>query len=162
MKNAYIFDIDSTLSDNSQRVHYILPPEGAIHFNIDELDWQPDWESFYADCKNDKPIRDVARLARDLISAGKAILFVTGRPEKCRKDTTLWLQRYITASDFPILLYMRKNGDYRQDAVVKKEIYETILKDSWWIEGVFEDRTQCVNMWRKLGLTCYQVAEGDY
>lgn len=42
------------------------------------------------------------------------------------------------------------------------------MKGNWhrklyeWAWGVFEDRKQCVDMWRSLGLTCYQVADGNY
>ena len=57
---------------------------------------------------------------------------------------------------------MRETNDYRQDAVIKKEIYEKEIEGKYCIQGVFEDRTQCVNMWRKLGLTCFQVTDGDY
>ena len=28
--------------------------------------------------------------------------------------------------------------------------------------GVFEDRDRVVKMWRDLGITCFQVAEGDF
>lgn len=60
------------------------------------------------------------------------------------------------------MLFMRKDGDFRPDWEVKKEIYEKELKDKYEILGVFEDRTQVVQMWRSLGLTCYQVCEGNY
>ncbi|WP_203780134.1 phosphatase domain-containing protein [Paractinoplanes rishiriensis] len=32
----------------------------------------------------------------------------------------------------------------------------------WRIVGVFDDRQQVVRMWRALGLTVFQVAEGDF
>jgi len=30
------------------------------------------------------------------------------------------------------------------------------------VEFVLDDRNQVVNFWRYLGLTCFQVAEGDF
>lgn len=30
------------------------------------------------------------------------------------------------------------------------------------VEIVFDDRNSVVKMWRLLGLTCFQVAEGDF
>lgn len=54
------------------------------------------------------------------------------------------------------------DGDYRQDKDVKEEIYKNTDWGMFRIEGVFEDRKQCVDMWRRMGLTCYQVADGDY
>lgn len=61
----------------------------------------------------------------------------------------------------PILL-MRDAGDYRKDAVVKEEIYETCIKGKWNVHLVFDDRDQVVKMWRSKGLTCYQVANGGF
>ena len=59
---------------------------------------------------------------------------------------------------------MRKAGDYRSDVEIKQE-----LLDNWLthhkkeeILRVFEDRKQVADMWRKNGITCYQVAEGNY
>ena len=62
----------------------------------------------------------------------------------------------------PSDLYMRKDGDYRPDCIVKREIYEQEIKDKYDVVGVFEDRDSCVKMWRALGLTCFQVADGSY
>lgn len=161
MNNAYIFDIDGTLADCSHRLHYILPPEGAIHFNIEELDWQPDWESFYNECVNDKVIQPVADLLNIIQNSGEEIIFVTGRSDKYMEQTLEWICDKVIHKNTTIL-FMRKDGDHREDCVVKKEIYEEDIKPYFNVLGVFEDRTQCVKMWRSLGLTCYQVAEGDY
>ena len=57
------------------------------------------------------------------------------------------------------LLYMRKDGDTRPDYVIKPELVKDFIDD---IYMVFEDRDQVVKMWRDLGITCLQVANGDY
>lgn len=91
------------------------------------------------------------------------IIIVTGREdtEVCRKETLKWLNRYLTCSDF--LFYMRKEKDYRKDAIVKTEIYNEHIKDKYCVAAVFDDRTQVVNdCWRKLGLLCNQVWKGDF
>lgn len=157
---AYIFDIDGTLADCSQRLHFIQPPESLVHFEVGETDWKPDWESFYKDCVNDKPILPVIELAQVLKESYQDLIFVTGRPEKYMEETMEWLCNHLE-TDY-ITLMMRENGDHRPDYIVKKEIYEECIKDFYIIDGVFEDRKQCVDMWRSLGLTCYQVADGNY
>lgn len=145
---AHIFDIDGTLADCSQRLHFIQQEK-------------PDWDAFYKDCVNDKPIKPVLNLLRLIYEDEQDVIFVTGRPEKYRKQTTLWLSKYLMSEHFG--LAMRKDGDHRPDYIVKKEIYEKEIKPYFkHIGGVFEDRKQCVDMWRSLGLTCYQVADGDY
>jgi len=159
----YIFDIDGTLADCSQRLHFILPSKEDISGDIDLDKIAPDWESFYKDCVNDKPIAPTVELLRALQEYGAKIIFVTGRPNKYMKETLQWLEKN---TDKPVYgLYMRKNDDHRPDYIVKKEIYETQIKPNLKNEciwGVFEDRKQCVDMWRSLGLTCYQVADGIY
>lgn len=143
----YIFDIDGTLADCSQRLHFIQQEK-------------PDWESFYKDCVNDKPIASTLDLLRALQDDGAEIIYITGRPCKYMNETMQWLKTY---TEEPVrYLYMRANGDHRPDYVVKKEIYEEDIKPYHHIDGVFEDRKQCVDMWRSLGLTCYQVADGNY
>jgi len=57
-------------------------------------------------------------------------------------------------------LRMRAAGDFTADEELKRQwIQEYKLED---IICVFDDRTKVVNMWRDLGLTCFQVAPGDF
>lgn len=156
----YIFDIDGTIADGSQRLHYILPSKKDIMGEVDLDKIAPDWESFYKDCVNDKPITPTIDLLRALHERGAKIIFVTGRPEKYMDETLQWLQKYACKNVEG--LFMRKDGDHRPDYIVKKEIYDEHIKPYHHIDGVFEDRKQCVDMWRRIGLTCYQVADGNY
>ena len=57
---------------------------------------------------------------------------------------------------------MRKNGDFRKDFIIKKEIYEKFIKPKYEVLFVLEDRDQAVKMWREEGLTCLQVAPGNF
>ena len=59
-------------------------------------------------------------------------------------------------------LFMRPWGDHRRDSIVKQEVFESEIRHRWRIVGVFDDRQHVVRMWRSLGLTVFQVAEGDY
>jgi hypothetical protein len=56
----------------------------------------------------------------------------------------------------------RKSGDNRKDSVVKEEIFNEHIKPNFIVEFVLDDRNQVVEMWRKLGLTCLQVADGNF
>ena len=147
---AYIFDIDGTIADCSHRLHFIA----GRH---------KDWDAFYAACKNDRAIPDVVCLLRLLTAHNIAILFITGRPQRISDQTERWL---IEVADYKLSLdsciKMRKDGDHRPDYIVKREIYEQEIKDKYDVVGVFEDRDSCVKMWRELGLTCFQVADGSY
>lgn len=158
---AVIFDIDGTIADCSHRLHFIQPPAGLIHFKKDETDWKPDWDAFYDACAEDKPIIPVIDLCNIVgCLANRDIIFITGRPERMKNPTLTWIMKR-TALKY-CSIYMRKDGDHRPDWQVKREIYETQIKDKYDVIGVFEDRDQCVQMWRELGLQCYQVNKGDY
>ena len=148
MKHAFIFDIDGTIADCSHRLKHIQNDT-------------PDWDTFYSLCVNDKPIDNVCHLLR-MIPSDVDIIFITGRSEKWCNHTESWIGRYVFGTIRNRALFMRADGDHRPDYVIKKEIWEKHIKDKYNVLGVFEDRDQVVKMWRELGLTCYQVADGSY
>lgn len=108
----------------------------------------------------DEPNPAVITAVRAMHAAGHAIVFCTGRDEACRAETEAWLELFV---DVPYEgLFMRPEGDSRKDSIVKREIFDREVKDRWRVVGVFDDRQQVVRMWRQLGLTVFQVAEGDF
>lgn len=88
-----------------------------------------------------------------------SILITTGRQEKDRAMTERWLEDNGVPYD---KMFMRATSDQRQDAIVKQEIYETEIEGKYNVLFVLDDRNQVVEMWRRLGLQVFQVAEGDY
>jgi hypothetical protein len=76
-----------------------------------------------------------------------------------QEQTEAWLEKHHIRYD---LLFMRKTADSRPDTVIKREIYRSYIKDKYSVLFVLDDRTRIVNMWRNLGLTCLQVAPGDF
>jgi len=94
------------------------------------------------------------------ISVGVCIIIMSGRDSVCRPETEAWLSAHGIRHD---LLVMRKAGDMRKDAIVKEELYNEHVRGKYNVLAVFDDRDQVVDMWRnKLGLRCYQVAEGKF
>lgn len=87
------------------------------------------------------------------------MVVVSGRDGSCRDQTEQWLLDNDIRYD---ALFMREAGDMRKDAVVKSEIFWRDIAPKWNVRGVFDDRDQVVEMWRDLGLTCLQVAPGDF
>ena len=54
-----------------------------------------------------------------------------------------------------------KYWHYMADNKIKQHWLDTLVdKDD--IFAVFDDRQQVVDMWRKNGLTCFQVADGNF
>lgn len=149
---AYIFDLDGVLADNSARQH-LLQRSG------DTKPSRQDWLDFFQASPTDGIYSDTAKLFKTLQASGFKILIVTGRSEDYEELTQTWLQSYGLEPDH---LYQRRHLDFRKDFEVKKEIYTSQIRPYYQVFGVFEDRTDCVKMWRAHDLTCYQPREALY
>lgn len=58
---------------------------------------------------------------------------------------------------------MRNINDYTPDEVLKRSWYEELpFFDKERLVTVFDDRNKVVNMWRSLGVSCFQVADGNF
>jgi len=132
---AYLVDIDGTLANMHNRSPY-------------------DESKVFDDHPNHDVIRVVNLLAQDF-----TIVLMSGRTEGCRAETERWLDHYIVNYDF---LYMRASGDQRKDSIVKHEMFGEHVRHKYNILGVFDDRNQVVSMYREIGLTVFQVADGDF
>lgn len=80
------------------------------------------------------------------------LIFFSGREDKDRVPTENWLYSQGIV-DFE--LYMRKTGDSRNDAIVKRELYEAVVKDKYLVMAVFDDRPRVVRLWVELGLPIF-------
>lgn len=108
----------------------------------------------------DRPNSAVIETVQALYRAGHEIIFVSGRSSVCRLETEAWLDRNVGVPY--VALHMRADGDYRKDSIVKAEIFDQKIRYEFDVTLVLDDRQQVVDMWRALGLTCLQVAPGDF
>lgn len=110
-------------------------------------------------CEQDLVNQTVSKLL--FVHSDTHLIFVSGRDEQFREQTTNWLKHNIYwAKNWD--LYMRPQGDRRDDSIVKRELFDTHIRGKYNIDFVLDDRTRVVDMWRSLGLPCFQVAEGDF
>lgn len=97
-----------------------------------------------------------------LLALGHAndIIFFSGRDGSCADLTRKWLEE----NGWPYAkLFTRAAGDMRKDSIVKRELYDQHIVGKYSVLCVLDDRDQVVRMWRdELGLTCLQVAYGDF
>lgn len=142
---CYIFDIDGTLADCTHRLPHILKEP-------------KDWRAFFAACCDDKPIAHMIQLAVTLSDADQPIIFVSGRSDECADATMAWLAEHV----FTAPIYMRRAGDHRPDDIVKVELLKRVLADGYEPIMAFDDRKRVVDAWRKAGIPCAQVAEGEF
>lgn len=89
---------------------------------------------------------------------GKVIVF-SGRDSVCMSETSDWLKSNNIKHDG---LFMREEGNQEKDSIIKRRLFEQHIRGKYFVEYVLDDRQQVVDMWRNMGLTCLQVAEGDF
>ncbi|OKJ94524.1 nucleotidase [Streptomyces sp. CB03234] len=100
-----VFDLDNTLSDARHRQRFL---ERAPR----------DWDAFFAAAPKDPPLAPGVELC--LEAAGDCdVVYLTGRPERCREDTVVWLAEHGLPKG-PV--HMRRNQDRRPARVTKLEI----------------------------------------
>ena len=135
---AWMVDVDGTL---------------ALIANRNPYDWRA--------AGDDPPNLAVVTASQALAAhpSVAAIIVISGREERARDITANWLQSEGIPCD---LLLMRSNGDYRSDEIVKEELFRRHVEPSYFVAGVLDDRDRVVQMWRRLGLVCFQVAEGTF
>jgi hypothetical protein len=59
-------------------------------------------------------------------------------------------------------LFLRADDDFRSDDVFKKDVLDELINSGVKPDLVFDDRNSVVEMWRREGIPCFQVAEGDF
>lgn len=118
-----------------------------------------DWTRVSEDHPNTPVIDIVQRHYRE----GWSVIFLSGRDGTCLPETRAWLDNYVLDMNSPrVHLLMRPAGDSRKDSIVKLELFDQYVRDEYDVQFVLDDRNQVVRMWRSIGLTVLQVAEGDF
>ena len=159
MKKNVIFDLDGTLALIDKRRAISTKDDGTMN-----------WDRFFDPglIDLDLPNKPVIKMAQLLHSQGFKIIIFSGRTKATYRTTRQWLIQ----NDIPFdLLKMRPNDrddgghfHFMKDSDLKQfwldDIFPGDDKDS--IFAVFDDRNQVVDMWRKNGLTTFQVADGDF
>ncbi|WP_105969702.1 phosphatase domain-containing protein [Streptomyces geranii] len=106
-----VFDLDNTLADTAHRQRF--------------LERKPrDWAAFFAAAPHDPPLTEGVALALEHARECE-VVYLTGRPERCRRDTVTWL----AAQGLPEgRIWMRRNNDRRPARATKLEILRTLAQ----------------------------------
>jgi len=100
-----VFDVDGVLADVRHRLGHL---QGR----------RRDWDAFFAAAVDDPPLEEGVRLAQEA-DRDCEVVYVTGRPGRCRTDTVAWLARHgLPAGE----LRMRADGDRRPARVAKHQL----------------------------------------
>ena len=141
MKKIILCDIDGTIANNDHRQHF--------------LQGKKDWDGFFSELINDEPIIRIIKKINAYHDEGKNIIFLTGRPERFRYSTTLWLKENF---EFEFKLLMRKDSDYRNKLEVKEEIFNENFSSND-IECIFDNDEDLIKMWNEKGIKTVFVSQ---
>ena len=144
-----IFDLDGTLALIDDRRDLATKDNGKF-----------DWDVFFNpdNINLDLPNQPVINMANMLHKQGFRIFILSGRSDVTHQATVNWLNDNGVWWDH--LVMRPQNQLYLPDNDLKQGWLDTIGKDN--VAMVFDDRNQVVDMWRQNGLTCFQVADGDF
>ena len=148
-----IFDLDGTLALIDDRRKISTKPNGKI-----------DWDIFF-NPKNidlDKPNLPVIKVAQMFKQQGFRIVILSGRLKTTKDATKKWL--ILNGVPFDILKMRPDNNSFKftPDDDLKQWWLDSLFQDKNDIFAVFDDRQKVVDMWRRNGLTCFQVADGNF
>lgn len=139
LPKAFLVDIDGTIADHTGiRGHHE-----------------------YHKVSLDKPKREVILVVQEMIHEYIPV-FVSGRPDSCEDATREWIWDHVIDRGEEFDLIMRTTGDRRADYTVKRELFDKHIRSNYNVLMAFDDRNQVVDMYRSLGLTVFQVAEGNF
>ena len=145
-----IFDLDGTLALIEERRQLATLPNGKMN-----------WKIFFApeNISLDQPNPPVIKTFQALKAAGFRVGVFSGRDAISRKESEAWLKQHGIEVDF---FRMRPQGTFTPDQILKKKWLDEELQEGHDIMCVFDDRDKVVKMWRENGITCMQVAPGEF
>ena len=148
-KKTIIFDLDGTLALIDKRRDLATKDNGKF-----------DWDVFFNpdNISLDLPNQPVIDMANLLSKQGFRIFILSGRSDVTHQATVNWLNDNGIWWDH--LVMRPQNHLYLPDNDLKQMWLDSIGKDN--VAMVFDDRNQVVDMWRQNGLTCFQVADGNF
>jgi len=143
-----VMDIDGTVADLTHRLDYVRSKP-------------KNWKAFDAGIPNDTRIEPTFEVFQCLKAAGNTIIFTSGRSDRTREETMKWLQDN-NLWNYTSKLYMRKEGDFRNDSIVKDGIIDDIVDDYGQLPNMwFDDRPRVVKAVRARGIFVFDVYQGE-
>jgi len=158
----YVFDLDGTLRDITHRRPLVA--DGANQ-----------WDKFFLSCDKDEPVWPVIQVFADLVNAGHRVEIWSGASAISYDMTIEWMKLHILplldyASEGGIggdvrhdmnkfLVNMRPQGNYIPDDILKRQWLDA---EDVQPDMIFDDRQKVVDMWRRNGVVCAQIAPGDF
>jgi hypothetical protein len=129
-----VFDIDGVLADVRHRLHHVAARP-------------KDWDAFFGAAPLDPPLAEGVGAVAAAHRAGHVVVYLTGRPERCRRATLDWL----AAQGLPAgELYMRHDSDRRPARITKVATLRRLSRQ-FHIDAFVDDDAAVVQAVRAAG-----------
>jgi predicted kinase len=110
--------------------------------------------------KDDVPRNFVIGMIKGAIAqTGAKPVFLSGRDGICMQDTRDWISKNFQQEN--IELYMRGEGDFRKDVIIKREIFMESIDEKYDVIGAFDDRACILRLWKELDIPNIIDVSGD-
>ncbi|MFD5329116.1 hypothetical protein [Streptomyces sp. NPDC127092] len=121
-----VFDLDNTLASTAHRQHF--------------LERRPrDWDGFFAAAPEDPPLAEGVELCLRTAEE-RDVVYLTGRPERCRRDTLDWLAAH-GLPEGPV--HMRRHRDFRPARQTKIDVLRRLERERGVHVLVDDDEMVC-------------------
>lgn len=135
-----VFDVDGVLADVRHRLRHV--------------ERRPkDWAAFFAAAVHDPPLPQGIALARES-AVDCEVVYVTGRPERCRADTLDWFRRHGLPEG---TLRMRRERDRRPARVAKPQLLGELARGRV-VAVVVDDDSQVCQAYERAGYRVLRAA----
>ncbi len=129
-----VFDIDGVLADVRHRLHHVASRP-------------KDWDAFFGAAADDPPLTEGLGAVATADRAGHVIVYLTGRPERCRAATLTWLADQGLP---PGELFMRDDTDRRPARITKVAALRRLSR-RYRVEAFVDDDAAVVEAVRAAG-----------
>jgi len=128
---AVIIDVDGTIADMNGRKPY-------------------DWNKV----DQDLPRKEVISMIHGIIEEGVTPIFLSGRDAVCKDKTYTWIMDNVMSGCVPenggFHLFMRSEGDMKKDTIIKKELFDSYIRNNFNVVSAIDDRPCIVRLWTQM------------
>jgi predicted secreted acid phosphatase len=147
-KKSIVLDIDGTLADTP-------------HVSSDQYH-QIDWEAWNEKNVSSPAFSWAVEMAEIYYQAGYEILFITARDDsvRTRNATLAWISSHLPFVE-EVKLYMRTRGDFKDDYIVKSEIYMDHIRPHYDVRLFVDDKASNCRAFRAFGIPALCCSEKE-
>lgn len=144
--DAVIYDCDGTLVNVGSVIHHLTGEHRNFH-------------RFHRESVNCPPNQEVVDALVEDYYNGLNILIVTARVKKYWPETQFWLRHNIPVPYHGI--WMRADGDFRPDGVIKREIL-AMIREEYNVVKAWDDNPVVIDVWESEGIPEINVVKGHW